>query len=227
MSPVARSESQREALRRRIVDEFGARAGREGIRAVIMSELASELGVSTKTIYREFENKADIVTALLGEWSQRVLSRRAERATLEDPVERLTEAIKHVAQATWNFSPEFWKELVEDYPEAWQHYAKTIDSVREEDSRDFVRLMRPEIPVDLGSHLLETMVWAVVSRASRDGSAYPGGSKLGDDHELGDEIEFAVQIFCSGALDVTKANTPSAPVAAPTEELAGGSAVAP
>ena len=51
--------------RQRIIDFANALIGREGSKAFTMRKLASELGVDPMAIYHHFENKAELVHAIL------------------------------------------------------------------------------------------------------------------------------------------------------------------
>jgi AcrR family transcriptional regulator len=48
-----------------IVDAFSRRAQTVGIRSISMSDLATQLRISTKTLYKYFSNKGELVHELI------------------------------------------------------------------------------------------------------------------------------------------------------------------
>jgi AcrR family transcriptional regulator len=62
--PKALSDSETEAFRCRICDAAARLFVEEGPAAVSMRRLAKELGCGTMTLYRYFDNKEDIITAV-------------------------------------------------------------------------------------------------------------------------------------------------------------------
>ncbi len=85
---------------KRILEVFERQARTVGPRGVVMVELVKELGISTRTLYRHFANKGEMVEALMESWAALWLERqnqgleagidprsRIERATLRPYVE--------------------------------------------------------------------------------------------------------------------------------------------
>ena len=56
-------------MRTRILTGFESMARDAGPKGVIMTELVTQLGISTKTLYRCFPNKSQLVTELIRSWS--------------------------------------------------------------------------------------------------------------------------------------------------------------
>lgn len=112
----------------RILDEFEERAAARGIRAVVMSELARDLGISTKTLYREYATKAELVAALMERWRKGLSSTQSRRlASVEDPVERITGAALASLDHIDGFSSDFWRDLRKDYPEEFGRYLQAVN----------------------------------------------------------------------------------------------------
>lgn len=117
-------------IRIRIVRAFERRARTEGIRAIKMGVLASQLGVSTRRLYECFPSKADIVGALMDQWaSEWEEGQRAEFKRERDPVERLKERAGLHLKLNQRFSSAFWIELERDYPEAYQRFNAALDRI--------------------------------------------------------------------------------------------------
>jgi AcrR family transcriptional regulator len=105
--------------REKILLAFAERAGRTGIRGVVMADLAADLGMSKKTLYQHFESKDALVLALVEQWTER--TRTASRAAVgaePDPHALLRGWAERWTQNLARFSPEFWRELERDQPRA-------------------------------------------------------------------------------------------------------------
>ncbi len=102
----------------RILGAFSTRAKRDGIRAVMMGEFATELGMSIATLYGHFASKEQLVAAMVDRWC-------AELATHDALVENGNVGI-HERFRIWGdawstriveYSPRFFADLARDYPE--------------------------------------------------------------------------------------------------------------
>lgn len=123
-APRVASDAREPAPRARILRAFAERARRTGIRGVVLAELAADLGMSKKTLYQHFESKDALVRALVEQAVARL--RSGMEAVARDDlagadlvrgwVERWTEGLGR-------FSPEFWRELERDYPDAFAVFA--------------------------------------------------------------------------------------------------------
>src|SRR5688500_12199962 len=72
MLQVTDTTARRDArLEEQVRREFSARARKSSPRAVVMADLARDLGISTKTLYRLFPSKADLMRRLLERWAGR------------------------------------------------------------------------------------------------------------------------------------------------------------
>lgn len=91
-----------------------------GIRSVTMDDIARELGMSKKTLYQEFNNKADIVfaiTQLHFESEQRECM--AIHVETQDPVQELIELIRWISNMFKEMNPSMIYELQKYYPRCW------------------------------------------------------------------------------------------------------------
>jgi AcrR family transcriptional regulator len=146
-------------LRERILTAFGARARVSGFKAVVMAEVAADLGISTKTLYQQFPSKAELVMALVVDLSNRREAAQKERlAATRDPVARL-----HAAAQSWlthdgRFRREHWEELRRDYPDAHRIMA---DALRRgiARSREWLQsALRPDFPEALALGFLMALL---------------------------------------------------------------------
>lgn len=105
--------------RERILTAFAQRARVEGIRAVVMSDLARELGMSKKTLYQHFESKDALVREIVQRWvDQARRNARSPEAPLHDPHALLRWWTDLWIQGQTDFCGEFWRDLGADHPEA-------------------------------------------------------------------------------------------------------------
>ncbi len=58
----------------RILDEVERLAQDHGTRDIVMADVARDLGMSTKTLYREFPSKDALVGAIVDRWSARLVA---------------------------------------------------------------------------------------------------------------------------------------------------------
>lgn len=86
-----RREQQRDDLRRAILDAAGALFLEQGYEGLSMRQVAERIGYSATTIYRHFEDKDDLLFAIVRDGFQRFGGQlaRAARAAGDDPLERL------------------------------------------------------------------------------------------------------------------------------------------
>lgn len=136
-------------LEGRILKAFSARARRNGPRGVVMADLARELQISTKTLYRLFPTKADLVQQLMERWAGRFDRDLENGATASDQlpfVEQLLTTSEVWQASRRRFGNRFWDELERDYPES---YALLVDA----------RLrLRQQILERLGPHMAPGLV---------------------------------------------------------------------
>ena len=108
-------------MRERILDLCNQRFRQRGIRNYSMDELASELGVSKKTIYQYFPKKKDIVQGFVERWTQ------ADEAQLQEqvlrnhhPIDLMIEILQSIQQDLSTINPIMFQDLRRFFPEAWE-----------------------------------------------------------------------------------------------------------
>lgn len=121
--PSARADEVLDAAELRFADA--------GIRALVMSELARSLGMSTKTLYRLFPSKESVVEAVVRRWADGFLDAQARRLDGEMSVqERVRTAAHALVSHRRRFSEQFWSELRSEHPEALSIYTSTLAEAR-------------------------------------------------------------------------------------------------
>lgn len=139
----------------RVLDALEARCATSGIRAVVISDLARELHMSTKTIYRVFDSKDAMVLAMVRRWTERVLSARAEHAVVDRAAaDRVRSVVYELVRWRTRFSDDFWTELRADHPEAWELYREMASSVQTGVGDWLARSVRPGVDPVLAREVL-------------------------------------------------------------------------
>jgi len=185
--PRARPSRTRE----RIVEAFTERARTLGPRSVVMAELARDLGISTRTLYKHFRSKAELMHEVMGrfaeEWRTAQQSRFDRNLSV---VERLHEISLGWLASRDRFSATFWRETRQLYPEAiavW-HKTQLVMGVR---ARDVLGpALRDDVPKPLS---VEILYAAVNLAADADRCDRLGISR----HE---SVRHAVELWARGAL---------------------------
>lgn len=126
MEPILASKLQsgKDETAYQIVEAFSRRAHKVGIRSIGMSDLARELRISTKTLYKYFHNKEEIVHELVVRWESRIHKPISYYGT--DLVEILRYWVKVWVENDAQFSTAFWTDLKSDYPQLYKVYVDSL-----------------------------------------------------------------------------------------------------
>ena len=130
-------------LAQQIVDLFSKRAQTTGIRSISMAELARELRISTKTLYKQFANKGELVHELIVRWEKRIHKPIAYYGS--DLVEVLRYWVKVWVENDAQFSTAFWTDLKSDYPRLYQVYVDSLYNRMEAMKTRLTPFLKPEI----------------------------------------------------------------------------------
>ncbi len=151
-----------------ILDAVETRLCNGGIRSVVMSELAAELAMSTKTLYASFPSKDALVTAVVERWAQRLLAAQQRRRDSEMSVGELVRTAAQF-QVRWRsrFSPEFWADLESDHPDAWARYQRMLEEGRRSSDAWMSRAMRDGIDVTAARAMLVASIERVTDPTLR------------------------------------------------------------
>ena len=135
-------------LKAHILEAFSAKAKREGIRNVMMAELASELRMSASTLYKLYPSKEALTLACVDRWADDL---GAAEAAKPDPrvtgggFEHFMHWVDAWADANARLSPAFRRDLASDYPQAWRRYTDVIRERKERGAALLLPLLKPEL----------------------------------------------------------------------------------
>jgi len=193
MPALANTERRDAQLEDRITREFSARARRSGPRAVVMADLARDLGISTKTLYRLFPTKADLVPRLMERWAGRFERELEAGAGASDRLpfaEQLLRTSEVWRASRRRFSAQFWDEIERDYPAS----AALLDDARTRLRAHVKERLGPHIRPGLDAELALELFDAILAGALDPGARH----RLGIDGRTA--VRTAVRIWSSGAL---------------------------
>lgn len=94
---------------------------KNGIRSVTMSDLAKELGISKKTIYKYFEDKNDLIYSIIElkiEMDKALCTNCSSQA--HNAIEDLYALSKFIVEQIGNVNPNVFYDLKKYHSEAWQ-----------------------------------------------------------------------------------------------------------
>jgi AcrR family transcriptional regulator len=194
LEPQRQRGSDPDTLRERVLELFSARAKREGIRAVMMAELARDLRISPSTLYKLFPSKESLAAACVEQWAlDLAASEAAESAAREgrDPLERFEHWLDAWADAQAEISPAFARDLRSDYPEAWARFNEVI----EERQQRGVAMLRPVLKPEIDPSVAFFILKLLLDEAMRP--EFANRMRL----SRHDAIRSAVAIWAGGAID--------------------------
>jgi AcrR family transcriptional regulator len=117
---VSKGDGREGARRELILATAMEKLRRFGIRRVTMDELARELRISKKTLYRHFPEKEDLVRAVTETIAGTLLPKIAQILdSRRKPVEKVLEVWRVFSQLPRHVSPELMADLKADYPHLW------------------------------------------------------------------------------------------------------------
>ncbi|HKJ25141.1 MAG TPA: TetR/AcrR family transcriptional regulator [Myxococcota bacterium] len=191
MSPRPAVQESRSLQRDRILEAFETRARADGPRAVVMAELARDLGISTRTLYQHFGSKAELVEEVLGRWAAEMDADQAERLQSAGSVEaRMIEAATGWIEGQDRFSEAFWQQVSADFPEATRvlsdQVRKSLGVAREQVARE----LHHGLDVDLALSLLKGAIRHALDPHRCD--------RLGISRQ--EAVRQSVELWCRGAL---------------------------
>ena len=133
---------------------------RHGIKSVSMNDIASELGISKKTLYKWFDNKDELVSVVIGDHLCRVQGECAGFAEAADnAVDEMVRIMEWAKRHFAEVNPNTIHDLRKYYPAAWQlfdhHKNQYILTQIQANLRRGVAegLYRPDLDVEVLSRL--------------------------------------------------------------------------
>jgi AcrR family transcriptional regulator len=114
-------------LQEKIVEQIEDKLFKEGFYKTTMDEVASELGMSKKTIYKFFPSKEELLMAIAKHFMKRMRNKIIPALnTDKNAIEKLGELIKILASASEKVSTSRMEEIRKHFPALWIE----IDSFR-------------------------------------------------------------------------------------------------
>lgn len=112
-------------MQEHIIEQIEEKLFKEGFYKTTMDDMASELGMSKKTIYKFFPSKEDLVRAITSHFmnSRRKLIVETLN-TDKNAIEKLGELIKILAATFQKVSPERLEEMRKHFPALWNEIDK-------------------------------------------------------------------------------------------------------
>lgn len=93
---------------------------RYGVRSITMDDLAKGLGISKKTIYQYYSNKADLVYEVSkAHFKQEELNCELAANSAVDPIDEMVKVVKWSLEMFQNVAPNLIFEIQKYYPKAW------------------------------------------------------------------------------------------------------------
>ncbi|MCC5944760.1 MAG: TetR/AcrR family transcriptional regulator [Bernardetiaceae bacterium] len=113
-----------------ILKQIAALCMRYGVRSVTMDDMASHLGISKKTLYQHFKNKAEIIS-LVTHVQLDAERQLFEKAAAESPnaIQELITIIEISRNLMQSFHPSLLYDLKKYYPAAWKVYLHYKENV--------------------------------------------------------------------------------------------------
>ncbi|GAA4831185.1 TetR/AcrR family transcriptional regulator [Algivirga pacifica] len=137
---------------------------RYGLRAVTMDDIASELGMSKKTIYQFYKDKKSLVEEVMLvkiQEEEQVIERIMEDSS--NAIENFVKVSDYLKKVLATINPVVFWDVEKYYPEAWKHYCqnkekhcKVFQEILEQGIRE--GLFRPEINTNIIARLRLQMV---------------------------------------------------------------------
>lgn len=178
--PVLNAEqqitSEEQELRKKILDTAQHIFLSKGVRSVTMDDLASELGVSKKTVYRFIDNKAELVHQCV---QRELVSSQAKVTKINkaagDAIEEMLLMGTMVIEMLSSFNANTIFELQKFYQESWllverHHREFVLNVIKKNLEKGIIEgLYRPEINVEVLSRIYIHNAKAILD-LSGDGS---------------------------------------------------------
>jgi len=96
---------------------------KHGIRTLTMDDIAKELGISKKTIYKSVENKAELVKLTMQDFlAEEVHDLDAIQRESTNSIDEMIRMVDYFLKQTAGFNTSAMHDMQKYYPEAWQIY---------------------------------------------------------------------------------------------------------
>ena len=147
------------ALRQRILESFERQDRIVGPRSVVISELVAELGISSKTLYQQFDSKAHIVSELMTAWADHwfALQKRG-LSEGQGPRQRIEMVAVNWMEHMGRFSDQFWQQLERDFPDAFQLYQQQYQTFMKSSQKNLQEAVRKDLDPNLALSTLMRII---------------------------------------------------------------------
>ncbi len=109
-----------ETIRMRIVQIAHQLFTNRGYRSVTIQDMASELGISKKTIYQYFNSKEEIADAVIKGTMRQISDHIDSSAIMSgDPIEVLRQTLRQIKEEILRLSPLFLSDIQKTVPKIW------------------------------------------------------------------------------------------------------------
>lgn len=107
-------------MQEQIIEQIEEKFFREGFYKTTMDEVATELGMSKKTIYKFFPSKEDLVAAIAKHFMNKMKGKIIPALNSDkNAIEKLGELIKILATASERITPKRLDEIRKHFPSLW------------------------------------------------------------------------------------------------------------
>lgn len=191
MEATAPKQEQVARQRQHILDTFIRLVKVEGLRAVSMLSLATKLGISTKTLYRHFASKSELILAVVESNDTRFNEYRAQWLMAGvDAHQRILLGALEWLELRDGLGDVFWHELQRDHVEVYALYEQRLATFLERGRET----LRPEIRDGLNADHALYLLW----KAINDVPTYADCEKLGLTRK--EALAQSIDIWARGSL---------------------------
>jgi AcrR family transcriptional regulator len=158
---IRRTRVDPEHVSAQILDAFTVKAKRIGLRALIMTEFATELRMSASTLYKLYPSKESLAAACVDRWADELAAAEATRRNLRAPkpagdgFDHFMLWVEAWADANAALSPAFTRDLRSDYPSVWRRYREIIDERKRSGAELLRPLLKPDVDERVALSLLD------------------------------------------------------------------------
>jgi len=191
MYTTATTRERFEQQRLQILETFQKRVKVEGLRAVSMLRLAKDLAISTKTLYRHFSTKSELIQAVVEANDQRFIENRTRRLQAgENAHQRIVAASLEWFELRNELGERFWHEVQRDYADVYALYEERLNLFLDGSAT----LLRPEIREGLNADYALSVLWKTIN----DVPTYEECEKFGLSRQ--DALVQSIDIWARGSL---------------------------
>jgi TetR/AcrR family transcriptional regulator, cholesterol catabolism regulator len=96
---------------------------RHGVKRITMDDIASHLGISKKTIYENYDNKDELVLALMkSELEKQKKDMEAIRKRSGDPIDEIINIMSYLANKFSQINPGMFYDLQKYHSDSWKYF---------------------------------------------------------------------------------------------------------